>query len=237
MVAGELVHRLRETVSAWQDPVLRYERAVRRAQDVARRRTITAAGLTGAAAILVPYSGLGLLDVGWVAASAATTTSAVLAVRRAKHLRAQIPPARPPRLSSAARPGVDRLARAARALRGVLARLGSAAADTAHEAAAAERALGDVAGQVDAIETALTVAPAETHAGLLEGRAVLLARLDEGTLAYERLVAVAAECLAANASGHADAFARRRLDEATDRLRGLAAGWHEVHSIGRTAGT
>ncbi|MDQ6874702.1 MAG: hypothetical protein M3042_06515 [Actinomycetota bacterium] len=240
MSAGQLVRRLGEAVVGWQDPLVRHQRAVRRAETALRHRMVAAAALAGAAAILVPYAGLGLPDVGWVAAAAGCATSAALAARRLRMLRLDVPLPALPRRSSAARPGIDRLARAAGALRGILARLGPLTGDTVTEAAAAERFLRDLAARVDAIESALPIAPAEDAAGLWEARQLLLGRLAEGTDAYERLVAVAAHCLAAGSAGPLgaapDLFALRRLEEATDRLRGLAAGWHEVHGAARAAG-
>lgn len=240
MSAAALVRRLGETVAGWQDPLVRHQRALRRAEAALRHRLVAAAALTGAAAILVPYAGLGLPDVAWAAAAAGSTASAALTFRRLRTLRLDAPPPGLPRRSSAARPGVDRLARAAWALRGIVARLGAVADDTVTEAAAAERALRDLAARVEAIESALPIAPAEAAAGLWEARQLLLGRLAEGTQAYERLVAAAAHCLAAGSAGPLgaapDLFALRRLDEATDRLRGLAAGWHEVHGAARAAG-
>jgi len=56
----------------------------------------------------------------------------------------------------------------------------------------------------------------------------------KGTVAYERLVAAAAECVAVAAGGPDDG-ARSRLQEAADRLHGLAAGLSEAQSIGRTS--
>lgn len=228
----QMVQLLRDSVRGWGDPAVRHERAIRRARASARHRIVAAATLTGATVILVPYSGLGWLDVFWAAAATGAGASALLAGRYARRLERMPAPARLPRRTSTARPAVDRLARAGAALPVLLSRLGAASGDTAIEAAAADRSLRDLAASIDSIEAALQVTPHEAHAGLLEARAALLGRLDEGTAAFERLVAAAAECVAVAAGGPDDG-ARHRLQEATDRLHGLAAGLSEVQSIGR----
>lgn len=234
---GNLLGRVAETVGAWQDPALRHQRALTRARDSLRRRITLAAGLSGATAVLLPYGGgLGLPDVGWSAAAAASIASAYWARRRLAELRDYVPPPAVPRRLSPARPAVDRLARGAATLRAMLVRLGSAAEDTWSEADAAERSLRELAARVELIDAALTVAPVEVHPGLHEARQTLLVRLDEGTQAYELLVAAAAQCVAATAGAPGDAFARRRLEEATERLHGLAAGLHEVRQVGRAYG-
>ncbi len=233
----DMLARAVEAVSAWSDPMLRHQRALSRARDVGWHRTTLAAGLAAATAVLLPYGGgPGLPDAGWAAAAAVSAVSAVRAWRRLAELRDYVPPPAQPRLSSSVRPAVDRLSHAASTLRALLARLGSLASGTAEEAAAAELSLRELAARVDALDAALSLAPPEAHAGLREARAMLLVRLDDGAQAYEWLVAAAAECVAAGAGGPGDAFARRRLHEATDRLRGLAAGTQEVHEIGWSAG-
>lgn len=236
MGPGTVVSQLRESVLSWSDPIARHQRALRRARAALGRRVVAATGLTTAAVVLLPYSGLGLPDVGWTAAAAASVASAVLAGRRLRRLEREVPPPGRPRPQSIARPTVERLARAVDALTALLARLGSAGAGAAAEAADAERSLRDLAARIDAVEAALGVAPAAAGAGLHEARRLLLDRLEEGARAYERLVAAAAECVAASAVGPGEAFARRRLEEATEGLRGLAAGLHEVHAVSRGVG-
>ena len=231
-----VVSRFRESMLSMQDPIARHQRALRRARAGVGRRVIAASGLSAAAAVLLPYGGLGLPDVGWTAAAAASVAAAVLSGRRLRQLERQELPVSMPRRSSAARPPAARLGRAAGALTALLARLGPTATGTATEAAGAERSLRELAARVDAVEAALTLAPAEARAGLCEARTLLLGRLDEGTQAYERLVAAAAECVAASAVGPGDAFARRRLEEATEGLRGLAAGLYEAYGISRAVG-
>lgn len=226
------IQRLRESIRGWGDPTVRHERALNRARSAVRRRVIAAAGLTGATAVVIPYRGVGWVDVVWAAAATAAGASAVFAGRYLRQLQRRPPPVRVPRRTSAARPAIDRLTRAGAALPELLRRVGAVAGETAAEAAAADRSLRELAACVDSVESALQVTPPEAHAGLAQARAALLARLDEGTVAYERLVAVAAECVAVAAGGPDDG-ARSRLQEATERLHGLAAGLSEAQSIGR----
>src|SRR5688572_21784104 len=61
------------------DPRTKHLRTVRRRQRAARRWSVIGGGLTGAAAILAPYAGLGLPDAFWAAGAG---MSAVLAVWR-----------------------------------------------------------------------------------------------------------------------------------------------------------
>ena len=234
--SGGALARVHETVVAWQDPVARHRRSVRRARAALGRRIVAATGLGAAAAVLLPYSGIGLPDVGWTTAAAAAAASALVAGRRVRRLERHVPPPALPRQTSAARPATDRLGRAVGALTALTARLGAGASDPAVEAAAAERSLRELAARVDAVEAALAIAPAEAYAGLIEARRLILARLHEGIEAYERLVGAVAQCVAADAIGPSDAVARHRLDEATDALHGLAAGLSEVHRISRIAG-
>ena len=231
-----VVSTVKDSVLSWQDPVARHQRSIRRARARLGRRVTAAAGLSAATAVLIPYSGLGLPDVGWAAAAAASIASAWMAGRRLRELQHHVPVPPMPRPASGARPAVERLARASRTLAALLAQLGPTAADIASinaEAAGASHALRELASRVDAMEAALAMAPADACAGLYEARSVLLGRLDEGAQAYERLVTTAAQCLAAAEGGPGDAFARRRLEEAADSLRGLAAGWSAVHAASR----
>ncbi|BCB87751.1 phage shock envelope stress response protein PspM [Phytohabitans suffuscus] len=52
-----------------KDPRARYFRRLRRLRRSARRWSVLAAGLGGAAAVLTPYAGLGLPDAAWAAAA------------------------------------------------------------------------------------------------------------------------------------------------------------------------
>ena len=137
------------------------------------------------------------------------------------------------RRSSAAAPVVDRLNQTARVMPGLLDSLGPHAGDTASEAHAAHTALRQLAVRVSVIEQTVPVAPAESREVLLDVRTGLVDQLDQGVRAYEALAGAAAECVAALARGGdgvgGESLAVRRLTEAGDALRGLAAGLTEIN--------
>ncbi len=236
------VDRVRDTVTAWTEPAARHRRRLLRARASARCSTVVAATSTGAAAVLVPWHGVGGPDAFWVALTAGTLTGAVLSWQRVRRLLGTPPPPTLPRHGSAARPMMDRLATARSALATVLRSLGAVAGDTAADAAAAERSLAELAGRVAALEAALACAPPTAVGGLLEARAMLLGSLESGVRAYEDLVAAAAGCVAASAQGYGAASAQgyrasadpctpsARLTESADRLRGITIGLTELMS-------
>lgn len=228
MASAEVVGRIRETVVAWSDPLARHGRRIGRAQARARVASVGAAVTTGASAVLVPWHGIGAPDAFWVAATAGTMTAAAFAWQRVRRLVHAPPPVPRPSRTSTARPAMQRLAGARRALGAVLSSLGPLAGDTAQEAAAGQRALSDLARRISAVEAALGACPPDAVPGLVEARTVLLGTLDEGVVAYEQLVAAAAGCVAMAARGDRAAFATQRLAEAGDRLRGLTAGLAEL---------
>jgi hypothetical protein len=131
-----------------------------------------------------------------------------------------------------------RLDRASVTLAGMAGRLNGPAAGALHEAAAAERALRDLAERTASVERAMRVAPPDARGGLHHGHRELLGQLDDGVCAYERLVAAAAGYLAedgmcSGAAGMrpvAEHPAVTRLTEATDLLRGVAAGLAELRT-------
>jgi hypothetical protein len=238
-----------------RDPHAAHLRRLERSRRRARRAAVTAAALGGAAAVALPYAGLGLPDLAWAAAAAAATASGLLRRRDDRALRAlPVPDAVAPVASGAAvlglavrararlgargstaAPLLRRLDRASRAMTLVVARMGSVAAGTRREAGAAEGALREVAARLVAVERAATVAPADARARLDAGAAALRGGLADGVTAYERLVAAAGECVAAD--GGPDGLVVRRLAEATDALRGLAAGLAEAARISARWGT
>jgi hypothetical protein len=59
------------------DPRARHFKRLRRLRRSARRWSVLASGLGGAAAVLTPYSGLGLLDAAWAGAAGASTALAL----------------------------------------------------------------------------------------------------------------------------------------------------------------
>jgi hypothetical protein len=217
---------------------------------------VWAAAATGAAAVAVPYAGIGALDIFWAGAAGGSAALATLRWRDYQALRrTPLPLAGPPqpslaarlgpivtpmlnsvaarplrvavRRGSAAAPAAQRLNRAAKALPQLLGRLGPHAADTAREAAGAHAALRELVQRVGAVEKAIPVAPADARDGLGQARSLLVEQLGSGVEAYERLTAAAAECVAATTAG-SDRFATARLTEAAERLTGLAQGFTEM---------
>jgi hypothetical protein len=124
-----------------------------------------------------------------------------------------------------------RLDRAAATLVGMAGRLGGGPAQGALvEAAAAERGLRDLAERAASVERALRVAPADARAALDRAHRELVRQLDDGVSAYERLVAAAAGYLAEDGRMTGPHPAIARLTEATDLLRGVAAGLAELRT-------
>jgi len=81
-----------------RDPRARHLRKLRRSRAAARAWTVWAGALGGAAAVAVPYAGLGMLDIGWAGAAGGAIAFAVLRWRDHGVLRAApIPPPLPHR--------------------------------------------------------------------------------------------------------------------------------------------
>ncbi|SCG36011.1 phage shock envelope stress response protein PspM [Micromonospora inositola] len=251
------------------DERARHFRRLRRLRRSARRWSVLAGGLGGAAAVLTPYAGLGLPDAAW--AGAAGSAIAVAAWRWID-LRALAAVPAPPALDpaeAAARsrarllaaverlpvgPGVlaevrrvrsrlalrgttaaeawARLDRAALTLAGMTGRLTGLAEPAVREAAAADGSLRDLAGRVASVERALRLAPAEAREPLAEAHGTLVAQLDAGVSAYERLVVAAAGYVAEDARPTTEHPAAARLTEATDLLHGVAAALAELRTVG-----
>jgi hypothetical protein len=212
---------------------------------------VRAAALAAAAAVALPYHGLGLPDLAWAAGAAGAVTASVLRWREDRALRAlPVPPrtalvpaevrsstwqlagqvvARLGARGSTAAPLLRRLDVATRAMALVVTRVGPGAEETQGEALQAEQALRATAGRLVAVERAAAVAPVDVRGRLDEGASALRAGLVDGIAAYERLVAAAGECVAADCAG--DFLLTRRLADATDKLRGLAAGLVETARI------
>jgi hypothetical protein len=213
------------------DPRTVHLRRLRSSRARAGGWTVWAGTAVGAAAVAVPYAGLGALDIVWAGLPgpppptlAARISPLVMPVLRTVGNR---PLRVTARRGSAAAPAVQRLNRAAKALPGLLDRLGPHAADTAREAAGAHAALRDLVVRVGAVEKALPVAPPGSREPLGEARARLVEQLAVGVEAYERLTAAAAECVAATTTG-SDRLGATRLTEAAERLTALAQGFTEM---------
>jgi hypothetical protein len=101
------------------------------------------------------------------------------------------------------------------------------------EAAAAEQTLRELADRAAIVERAVLLA---SDVMLTDSHAALVAQLDDGVTAYERLVAAAAGYVAEDGRGAAESPAIGRLREATDLLRGIAAGLAELRTAGPCPG-
>ena len=182
---------------------------------------LVAGGSTAASFLLFAPDGTPLL---WGLAAAGAARAAVAARRLARPPAVPpapvplqpLPPAPPSR--SAASAAVVRLDRARLALQDLLPVVVPAGREVAEEA-------WHAAGQADAALrwTAARLAAAEPHRGPDPG---LLAELEAGAAAQERLVDAVADLVAAGA----DPWARERLQDVTDRVQGLAAGYREVRA-------
>jgi len=248
------------------DARTRHLRRLRSLRRAVRRWSVLAAGLTGAAAVLTPYQGLGLPDAAWTAAAGG---SVVLALWRWSDLRAfaarPVPPPPEPitaeqararlvaavermpagrlavaevrrhraRLALRGTAAAGRLDQASATLDGLAARLTGPGESAVLEAAVAERSLRDLADRVASVERALRLAPEDVRADLAAAHRSLREQLESGVTAYERLVAAAAAYVAEN--GRDDHAAVSRLGEATDLLRGVAAGLAELRRTARPA--
>jgi len=91
----------------------------------------------------------------------------------------------------------------------------------------AERTLRDLAERAAQVERAIRLAPDPT---LTASHTALVAHLEEGVGAYEKLVAAAAGYVAEDGRPAMEPAAIGRLREATDLLRGIAAGLSELRT-------
>jgi hypothetical protein len=255
------------------DERARYFKRLRRLRASARRWTVLAGTLGGAAAVLVPYAGLGLPDAFWAAAAGGSMALATWRWIDARALAAQpAPPAPDPALAAlqarrkleavvsrlpAGRAALDelgrqrarfrlrgssvaaswqRLDRASMTLSGLAGRLGGPAEGAVLEATVAERSLRELAERAAGVEKALALAPDDARAFLAQSHRELVAQLDDGIDAYERLVAAAAGYVAEDGRPVGpENLAIVRLREATDLLRGIAAGLSELRAAGQPA--
>ncbi|GAA5181705.1 hypothetical protein GCM10023322_17000 [Rugosimonospora acidiphila] len=127
-------------------------------------------------------------------------------------------------------PAWTRLDRAAHTFAGLAPRLDGTAQPVALEARSAEHTLRDLGERTAAVERALTVT--SDDAELERAHADLLRHFTEGVDAYEKLVGAAAGYVAANGRLSTDGTAVGRMREATDLLRGVAAGLSELRTLG-----
>jgi hypothetical protein len=226
--AVDLAAGARLSLVRMRDPGVRLRRRQRRARwGVAMRAVPTT--VLGGLAVQAVVTGDPIAGACLAAVSAGGAWVTAMATRHAWDLhRLPIPaarPARPPR-GSAARAAVDRLDAEQVELGQLLGLLGEPGGYTALAAADAANALRQCAARVVAVEAASAGASrAERRAD--PAVADLVARLDAGVAAHGQLVRAAADAVAASA-GIPEASARQRIEDETDRLRGLALGFAEL---------
>jgi hypothetical protein len=226
--AAELAAEARDGLARLRDPALRLRRRQRRARwGVALRALPTA--VIGALAVQAILAG-NVLAGGCMAAVAAgggwVTAATIRRAWRLHRLPVPMPrPARPPR-GSAARPAVDRLDAQQVALGQLVGLLGPAGSDAAAAADEAVTTLRWCAARVVAVEAA-PGSPRATWRRTDPAVAALVSRLEVGVAGHGQLVRAAAAAVAAS-EGLPDAFTRQRVEDETDRLRGLALGLAEL---------
>jgi hypothetical protein len=247
------------------DPRAKHIRRLHRLRRSARGWTVRAGLFTGAAAVLLPYHGLGLPDVFWAAAAGGSVAMAGLRWTEARAFAAlpAPPPLDPALAAERTRRGLEafvrrlpggegalgelrrqrdrvrlrgtevasawqRLDRAATTLSGFAGRLGGPAEPAVLEAAVAERALRDLAERAASVERAVRFGSDEA---LARAHGELVTQLEDGVAAYEQLVAAAAGYVAEDGRTAPGNAAAGRLREASDLLRGIAAGLSELRAI------
>jgi hypothetical protein len=202
-----------------QKAVARRERLLRRS----RRALPTWSVIGGAAAVaMVPVDGGATLALAGLAGYGGLRAAAAARVLRRPPPVPALPPALqpgpppPPHPRSSAFPAVRRLEHARAALVSLMPLVGPAGRPVAEEAWAA-------AGEADVALRwqAARLAAAEPYTGT---DPAVLAALEQGVEAQERLVQAVADLVAATADPHGAA----RVQDLTDRLHGLAAGLREV---------
>ncbi|MDA3624395.1 hypothetical protein [Saccharopolyspora oryzae] len=244
---GPVLSEVRRKIARWRDP---RARALRQRKRVKRTATASAAGagVFGAGAVTSASApvlwewggsvGFFLQDVttfglgGLAVIGGATAVGAGVKYRRLK--RTPLPEAPPepvalPASGSAARAPMQRLRDAEQSLHGALQQLtsagaGSAAADARGTADSAAAELRRGAERLVAVEAAIPHAPAGERAALRSDVERLRQELDEGVDGYGALVAAAGRAVAASGASEQ----KHLLQDATDRLAGLADGLREL---------
>ncbi|SFS34091.1 phage shock envelope stress response protein PspM [Saccharopolyspora flava] len=241
---GPVATEVRRRWAGWRDPRARLIRRRRTAKRIANGSAVTAGvfGLGAVASWMTPildtiffwqYAGetvgVGLGGVAVVGGVGAV--QAGLKYRKLKNTPLPEPSASEllPAPGSAARPPMQRLRDAEQTLHSALAELTSAGAGAS---AAEARATADTAAaelrrgaqRLVAVESAMRYAPPAEQRELRADVDRLRAELDEGVASYGGVVAAAGKAVAASGAGEQ----RHQLQDATDRLAGLAAGMREV---------
>ncbi|RRO16104.1 hypothetical protein EIL87_13620 [Saccharopolyspora rhizosphaerae] len=241
---GPVATEVRRRWADWRDPRARLIRRRRAAKRIANTSAAGAGvfGLGAVASWMTPvvdsiffwqYAGeTAAVGLGGVAlAGGVGAVQAGLKYRKLKNTPLPAPSATEllPAPGSAARPPMQRLKEAEQTLDTALAELtsagaGASAAEARATADAAAAELRRGAQRLVAVESAMRYAPSAEQEELRADVERLRAELDEGVARYGGVVAAAGKAVAASGSGEQ----RHLLQDATDRLAGLAAGMREV---------
>jgi hypothetical protein len=247
------------------DERTKHGRQLRRLRAAARRWSVLAGTLVGAAAVLTPYGGVGVGDAGWAAAAGG---SVVLAGWRWADYRAfaarPVPAADVNRVTARVeallggmpwgRELVSGLRRHAERspLRGSTvapgwARLDRAAAVLGNLTPRPDSSAGTAMLEAAAAEQGLRQL-AKRAAGLERGRSyvghresfdrsltAMVSQFEQGVQAYEDLVGAALACAVEEGRATPDHHSLSRLTEAADLLRGIAQGFAELRADDRLA--
>ncbi|MFB9908234.1 phage shock envelope stress response protein PspM [Allokutzneria oryzae] len=242
--ANEVVDGVQRKISAWRDPRAKMIRQRRRSvRKIWFRTTFTA--MTAVAAFFVggdpnaielSEAALGTVSVLGAASVASAGVRSWKLHKTPLPEAATAPPPLPPS-SSAARGPMRELAEAEALLSDLLRQLATprngvppvpleSVAESRATAAEASAAIREVAVQLQVVEQARDAAPAAERGELEAAVARLLHELVEGVEGYRGLVAAAGKAVAASTTMRPmDA-----LEDATDRLAGLAAALRELAS-------
>ncbi|MEV0049988.1 hypothetical protein AB0H34_05780 [Saccharopolyspora shandongensis] len=245
---GPLLSEVRRRFASWRDPRARLLRQRKRAKRAAAGSAASAgvfgAGAAASASLPEMWGALGA-EVGSFLQYTSTVGLGGLAVisglgavkvglKYRRLMRTPLPepqpePAALPPQGSAARVPMQRLRDAEQSLRHALTQLtsagaGSAAADARATADIAAAELRRVAERIVAVEAAIPHAPEAQKPALQADVQRLREELDEGLDGYGGLVAAAGRAVAASGAPEQ----KYLMQDATDRLAGLAAGLREI---------
>lgn len=248
---GPVFSEVRRRLADWRDPRARLIRQRKRAKRTAVGGATTAGvfggGAVGAGSMEAVAEDLAFVwDVSTVGLGGFAVVGAAVAVkfgvkyRRLKNtpLPESSTPEPLPAPGSAARPSMQRLRDAEQSLRAALAQLsdagaGAAAADARATADHTAAELRRGAQRLVAVESALRHAPESQRGGLRDDVERLRGELDEGVDGYGGLVAAAGQAVAASGAVEQTHL----LQDATDRLAGLAEGMRVVFDDSGSSGT